>query len=205
MFDQSDQDTLYRVDEFLMGDHILVCPVLEPNAKSRYVYLPKGKWYNYWTNKVFEGGKEILAEAPLEQIPLYIREGAVIPFYPVMQYVGEKPVDQLTIKVYYGGESLNSYLYEDSGDGYDYEKGIYNRKKFKTQSTPTSFKMSLKTNGHYEPSYSTYKVVLFGLPFLPSRILVNDKEMDINSKYIENQSLVFTTERMSFISLEVFK
>lgn len=205
MFDQSDQDTLYRVDEFLMGDHILVCPVLEPNAKSRYVYLPKGKWYNYWTNKVFEGGKEILAEAPLEQIPLYIREGAVIPFYPVMQYVGEKPVDQLTIKVYYGGESLNSYLYEDSGDGYDYEKGIYNRKKFKTQSTPTSFKMSLKTNGHYEPSYITYKVVLFGLPFLPSRILVNDKEMDINSKYIENQSLVFTTERMSFISLEVFK
>lgn len=205
MFDQSDQDTLYRVDEFLMGDHILVCPVLEPNAKSRYVYLPKGKWYNYWTNKVFEGGKEILAEAPLEQIPLYIREGAVIPFYPVMQYVGEKPVDQLTIKVYYGGESMNSYLYEDSGDGYDYEKGIYNRKKFKTQSTPTSFKMSLKTNGHYEPSYSTYKVVLFGLPFLPSRILVNDKEMDINSKYIENQSLVFTTERMSFISLEVFK
>ena len=205
MFDQSDQDTLYRVDEFLMGDHILVCPVLEPNAKSRYVYLPKGKWYNYWTNKVFEGGKEILAEAPLEQIPLYIREGAVIPFYPVMQYVGEKPVDQLTIKVYYGGESLNSYLYEDSGDGYDYEKGIYNRKKFKTQSTPTSFKMSLKTNGHYEQSYSTYKVVLFGLPFLPSRILVNDKEMDINSKYIENQSLVFTTERMSFISLEVFK
>lgn len=205
MFDQSDQDTLYRVDEFLMGDHILVCPVLEPNAKSRYVYLPKGKWYNYWTNKVFEGGKEILAEAPLEQIPLYIREGSVIPFYPVMQYVGEKPVDQLTIKVYYGGESLNSYLYEDSGDGYDYEKGIYNRKKFKTQSTPTSFKMSLKTNGHYEPSYSTYKVVLFGLPFLPSRILVNDKEMDINSKYIENQSLVFTTERLSFISLEVFK
>jgi len=205
MFDQSDQDTLYRVDEFLMGDHILVCPVLEPNAKSRYVYLPKGKWYNYWTNKVFEGGKEILADAPLEQIPLYIREGAVIPFYPVMQYVGEKPVDQLTIKVYYGGEPLNSYLYEDSGDGYDYEKGIYNRKKFKTQSTPTSFKMSLKTNGHYEPSYSTYKVVLFGLPFLPSKILVNDKEMDINSKYIENQSLVFTTERMSFISLEVFK
>jgi len=205
MFDQCDQDTLYRVDEFLMGDHILVCPVLEPNAKSRYVYLPKGKWYNYWTNKVFEGGKEILADAPLEQIPLYIREGAVIPFYPVMQYVGEKPVDQLTIKVYYGGESLNSYLYEDSGDGYDYEKGIYNRKRFKTQSTPTSFKLSLKTNGHYEPSYSTYKVVLYGLPFLPTRILVNDKEMDIDSKYFENQSLVFTTERMSFISLEVFK
>ncbi len=205
MFDQHDQDTLYRVDEFLMGDHMLVCPVLEPNAKSRYVYLPKGKWYNYWTSKVFVGGKEILADAPLDEIPIYIREGAVIPFYPVMQYVGEKQVDQLTIKVYYGGESINSYLYEDSGDGYDYEKGIYNRKKFKTQSTPEFFKMSLRTNGHYEPSYSTYKVVLHGLPFIPSRILVNDKEMDINSGYFESQSLVITTERISFISLEVFK
>jgi alpha-glucosidase len=205
MFDQHDQDTLYRVDEFLMGDHMLVCPVLEPNAKSRYVYLPKGKWYNYWTSKVFDGGKEILADAPLDEIPIYIREGAVIPFYPVMQYVGEKQVDQLTIKVYYGGESINSYLYEDSGDGYDYEKGIYNRKKFKTQSTPEFFKMSLRTNGHYEPSYSTYKVVLHGLPFIPSRILVNDKEMDINSGYFESQSLVITMERISFISLEVFK
>lgn len=205
MFDQHDQDTLYRVDEFLMGDHMLVCPVLEPNAKSRYVYLPKGKWYNYWTSKVFDGGKEILADAPLDEIPIYIREGAVIPFYPIMQYVGEKQVDQLTIKVYYGGESINSYLYEDSGDGYDYEKGIYNRKKFKTQSTTEFFKMSLRTNGHYEPSYSTYKVVLHGLPFIPSRILVNDKEMDINSGYFESQSLVITTERISFISLEVFK
>jgi alpha-glucosidase len=205
MYDQHDQDTLYRVDEFLMGDHMLVCPVLEPNAKSRYVYLPKGKWYNYWTSKVFEGGKEILADAPLDEIPIYIREGAVIPFYPVMQYVGEKQVDQLTIKVYYGGESINSYLYEDSGDGYDYEKGIYNRKKFKTQSTPEFFKMSLRTNGHYEPTYSTYKVELHGLPFIPSRILVNDKEMDIKSGYFESQRLVITTERISFISLEVFK
>jgi len=205
IFDQHDSDTLYRVDEFLMGDHILVCPVLEPNAKSRYVYLPKGRWYHYWTNKVSEGGKEILADAGLDEIPLYIREGTVLPLNPVTQFVGEKPVDQLTIKVYYGGESVNSYLYEDSGDGYDYEKGIYNRKRFKTQSTPDSFKLSLKSNGHYEPTYSTYKVVLLGLPFVPSKIMVNDKEMEIKTNYFENQSLVLTTERTAFISLEVFK
>jgi alpha-glucosidase len=108
----------------LLGDHILVCPVLEPNARSRYVYLPKGKWYHYWSNNLYEGGKEMLAEAVLEEIPLYIREGAVLPFNPVMQYVGQKPVDILTLKSYFGGEGVISYLYEDSGDGYDYEKGF---------------------------------------------------------------------------------
>jgi alpha-glucosidase len=131
-----------RVDEFLLGDHILVCPVLEPNAKSRYVYLPKGNWYHYWSYELLEGGKEMLADAALEEIPLYIREGAVLPFNPVMQYVGQKPVEMLTLKAYYGGSDIVSYLYEDSGDGYDYEKGIYNLKKFITNSTSDSFQMS---------------------------------------------------------------
>ncbi len=205
VYDQSDQDTLYRVDEFLMGDHILVCPVLEPNAKSRYVYLPKGKWYHYWSNVLFDGGKEISAEASLEEIPIYIREGAVLPFYPVMQYVGEKTVDQLTLKTYFGGENISSYLYEDSGDGYDYEKGIYNRKKFKTQSGADFFKMTLKSNGHYEPSYSTYKLMIYGLPFTPSRILMNDKEIEVSPHFFNNQCLTVITDSSSFISLELYK
>ncbi len=204
VYDQHDQDTLYRVDEFLLGDHILVCPVLEPNAKSRYVYLPKGKWYHYWTAELYDGGKEILAEAALDEIPLYIREGAVLPFFPVMQYVGEKPVEELTLRAYFGGDSVNSYLYEDSGDGYDYEKGIYNRKRFKTQSTEKSFRMSLKSNGHYEPTYNVYKIIVHGLPFIPKQILVNDKEIVINPQYFEKNILILKVDRTSFISLEIF-
>ena len=204
VYDQQDQDTLYRVDEFLLGDHILVCPVLEPNAKSRYVYLPKGKWYHYWTATLLVGGKEILAEAVLDEIPLYIREGAVLPFFPVMQYVGEKPVEELTLKAYFGGEMVHSYLYEDSGDGYDYEKGIYNRKRFKTQSTEKSFKLSLKSNGHYEPTYNVYKIMVHGLPFIPKQVLVNDKEIVLNPQYYTNNILILTVERSSFITLEIF-
>ena len=204
VFDQLDNDTLYRVDEFLLGDHILVCPVLEPNARSRYVYLPKGKWYHYWSNNLYEGGKEMLAEAVLEEIPLYIREGAVLPFNPVMQYVGQKPVDILTLKSYFGGEGVISYLYEDGGDGYGYEKGIYNLKKFTTVSTPGSFKITCHRNGHFEPDYSHYKVEVFGLPFVPKRVLINDKEIGTNEFQFVEKILSVNIERNSLISLEIF-
>lgn len=205
VYDQKDHDTLYRVDEFLMGDHILVCPVLEPNAKSRYVYLPKGRWYNFWTNKAYDGGKEILADALLDEIPLFVREGAVIPFNPVMQYTGEKKIDQLILNVYYGGEKTNSYLYEDAGDGYDYEKGIYNTKRFKVQCTETSMKLALKSNGHYEPDYSTYKLIIHGIPFTPSGVLLNEKIVESAAINTENNTLTVIAERISFITLEILQ
>jgi alpha-glucosidase len=167
------------------------------------VYLPKGTWYNFWTNKVYAGGKEILADADLDEIPLYVRQGAVIPLYPVMQYVGEKNIDQLTLHAYYGGENINSYLYEDEGDGYENEKGIYNRKRFKTNSTPTTYRIALKSNGHYEPTYSTYKIIVHGLPFVPSRIMVNEKDVEPAGIVFENHSLIINTDRTSFISLDI--
>lgn len=203
--DQHDPDTLYRVDEFMHGDHILVCPVLEPNVTSRYVYLPKGKWYHYWTEKTCVGGKEIKSEAPLDQIPIFIRAGAVIPKFPVMQYVGETVVEQLALHVYYGDGEISSTLYEDSGDGYDYEKGIFTLKTFTTRTESHYFELSLKQKGHFEPEYSTYKFVFHGLPFTPSGIYLNEKELKHNLYYFENQMLVVIADRSSFLKLRVEK
>ncbi len=203
VYDQHDHDTLYRADEFILGENILVCPVLEPNATSRYVYLPKGKWYHYWTDVLCDGGKEIKQDCPLDQIPLFVREGAVIPFYPIMQFVGEKPIDQLTLHVYYGTGEHENYLYEDSGDGYDYEKGIYNLKKFVTFGTEHSFKMSMKRRGHYEPDYKTYKIVLHGVPARFNKVLVNDKGVDKSEWVYDKNNLVFVVDKNTFMSLEV--
>lgn len=203
VFDQSDHDTLYRVDEFLHGDHILVCPVLEPNVTSRYVYLPKGKWYCYWNDVAFDGGKEIRSASPLNEIPVYIREGAVIPNYPVMQYVGEKPVEQLTLHVYYGGKDVKSTLYEDAGDGYDYEKGIYNIKTFTTNTESRYFEMSQRKKGHFEPDYNTYRIVIHGLPYKPSGVFLNEKEIKHEFYYFEKEALVVIADRNTFFKLRV--
>ncbi|MBK8853890.1 MAG: hypothetical protein IPN10_07140 [Saprospiraceae bacterium] len=91
VYDQFDKETLYRADEFLLGQQILVCPVLEPNAHSRFVYLPKGIWYHLFTDEKYDGGKELSILTPIDHIPVFVAGGAVLPYFPVQQYVGEKP------------------------------------------------------------------------------------------------------------------
>ncbi len=204
-YDQSDSDTLYRVGEFMLGDHMLVCPVLEPNVESIFVYLPQGIWYDFRTNTRMEGGKECKVDAPVEHIPVFIREGAVIPFYPVMQYIGEKEIGQLTLHTYYGGDNVLSYLYEDAGEGYEYEKGIYNRKTFKTNSAQDTFRLSLRMSGHYEPSYNTYKIVVHGLPFAPGQVLINEKIVENDLLHLEENSWIVIVDSETFLSLELKK
>lgn len=94
-------------------------------AKSMDVYLPAGtRWFNYWTNEVQEGGKNVTVETTLGRIPLFVRAGSVVPVGPDVQYSGEKAWDNLTVCVYPGADG-NFTLYEDEFDNYNYEKGAY--------------------------------------------------------------------------------
>ena len=66
-------------DEYLIGDKMLVAPVIEPAATSRSLYLPQGSWTDYWTGTVLEGGRNITVAAPLRQIPIFVRSGSILP------------------------------------------------------------------------------------------------------------------------------
>ena len=171
--DQGNPETVNRVDEFLCGDHILICPIIEPNSKGRYVYLPKGNWYNYWTNEFLEGGKETWIDCQLDTIPVLMKSGAVIPFSPVMNYVGEKKIDELELKVYHGNGEVISSLYEDGGDGYEYRDGMFNMKRFKTVTTNKSFTLFQERKGHYNTDYSHYKLRIIGIDFEVSKVILN--------------------------------
>jgi alpha-D-xyloside xylohydrolase len=93
--------------------------------KSRTVYLPAGcDWYDYWTNEKLQGGQEIARKTALDMIPLYVREGAIIPIGPKVQFAQEKRWDNLEIKLYPGKDGFFT-LYEDEFDNYNYEKGAY--------------------------------------------------------------------------------
>jgi alpha-D-xyloside xylohydrolase len=99
--------------------------------KTYEVYLPAGtKWYDFWTNKLYEGGQNIQANAPLAYSPLYIKAGSIIPIGPEVQYTNEKPWDNLDIIVY-PGANAEFTLYEDEGDNYNYQKGMYSTISFK--------------------------------------------------------------------------
>jgi len=100
-------------------------PVTFTQAKSSKVYLPEGTvWYDFWTNGKINGGQEIVKATTIDEIPLYIKSGSIIPFGPQVQYATEKKWDNLEIRVYPGANGEFS-LYEDENDNYNYEKGAY--------------------------------------------------------------------------------
>jgi len=111
--------------QYMFGKAMLVAPVTEPGISTWKVYLPKSvDWYNYWTGKRYNGGQTVLADAPQNIIPVFIKAGSIIPMGPVMQYTTEKRLDTLELRIYKGADGEFN-LYEDEGDGYNYEKGNY--------------------------------------------------------------------------------
>ena len=111
-------------DEYMYGPAFLVNPVTEPAATSRRVYLPEAKWYDFWNGASVDGKREITAEAPLDELPLYIRAGSIVPFGPDVEWSTEKPADPIELRIYRGADGEFT-LYEDENDNYDYEKGIH--------------------------------------------------------------------------------
>ena len=130
-------------DQYLFGDRLMVCPVTEPMyygvdsaeltdaPKCRKVYLPKGeRWYDFWTEECYDGGRWIEAEAPLDKIPLYVREGSILPMYRedcIPTCADDTPTfgaDCMEYRIF-KGKDAEFFLYEDAGDGYGYEQGEY--------------------------------------------------------------------------------
>jgi alpha-D-xyloside xylohydrolase len=99
-------------------------------TKEYQKYLPKGaKWYYFWTNKLYDGGQKVNIQTSIDQVPMFVRAGSILPIGPAMQYIGQKPWDNLEIRVYPGADATFT-LYEDEGDSYDYEKGIFSTIEF---------------------------------------------------------------------------
>jgi alpha-D-xyloside xylohydrolase len=110
-------------DQFMYGPAIMVCPVTTEGQRSRQVYLPDGVWYDFWTGERHNGGSRITADAPLSQIPLFVRGGSILPMGPEIQYANERS-DTIELRIY-PGEDDTFTIYEDEGDHYNYEEGVY--------------------------------------------------------------------------------
>ena len=172
--DQNDPETYLRLAEFSLGDSLLVCPITQPGVDGRWMYLPRGEWYYYWTDEFKTGGQEVWAAADLTRIPLFVKAGAVLPLQPVMQYVGEKPVEELTLHVYYINGTAESLLYDDGGEGYAYqEQGQQTLRRFLVSGDADSLSITQTIEGPYQPSYGRYRLVLHGLPGAVSSALID--------------------------------
>lgn len=119
-WDQNCQDLN---DQFMVGDHILVAPVVDQGAKKRLVYLPQGEWFDYWTKQEYSAGYHIV-DAPLDTCPIFVKSGTILPTYPIRQWIGPEKDQVLILEVY--GQEAQGVHYQDNGTDYAYQAGHYN-------------------------------------------------------------------------------
>lgn len=177
VYSQEDHKAYSKEEEFILGDHILLSPITREGAQGKEVYLPKGRWYSFWNDEPFEGQQEVWVEAFLDSFPMFIKAGAVIPFYPVMQYVGEKSIDIVTLHTYFTKNEEESTFYEDGGDGYDYLNGGYSLKKFFVKGESNSLSITQNKEGNLNTGYKEYEIILHGLPFMIKKAFIDDKDI----------------------------
>ena len=136
----------------------MVCPIVAPGGK-RSVYLPQGtKWYGWNTKKCYEGGQKIEVEMPLDQIPVFVRAGSVIPLQEPGTNTDAMKDSEITLCVYPGRDG-HFCLYEDAGDGYGYEEGDYCITDISWEEKDRKLTWKSSGNLQYRESKIGYKIV----------------------------------------------
>jgi len=124
--DYPEEKNIGAIDDiYMMGDSLLVAPMTLEDSDSRNVYLPTGTWYDFWTDKLYEGGGTTKIEADITTIPVFVKSGAILPFAKPVQSVSEDTCFEVSVRCY-GKDFIPFVLYEDDGVTFEYEKGIYN-------------------------------------------------------------------------------
>jgi alpha-glucosidase len=183
--DSTIYDEKYQ-NQFLFGDAILVAPV-ESTKFTEDVYLPKGEWYRLSTGDKFKGGKVIAADAPLTDLPVFIKAGAIIPMQNVIQSTNEKGDGILEVNIWYSKEANNFVYYEDDGSSYDYQKGVYYKREITFDPVKGNITLSA-VEGSFTSKYNQIKLVLHGFG--------NIKAFKVNGKklVLANSSATFNND-----------
>lgn len=140
--------------QFMFGGSFMVAPII--SGSSREVYFPRGTWVDFWTGDVYSGNTKIQYSAPLETIPLFVKSGAIIPMYPAMNYVGERPFDEITFMIYPAKRKTSYVLYEDDGETNQYLEGVYATLRVECEVKDSDIEISIgKPKGAYELPFRT--------------------------------------------------
>jgi alpha-glucosidase len=147
---------------YLLGSHLLVASVTEAGERSKEIYLPAGtKWANFYTGEWYEGGQTIRVDAPLERIPLMVRDGGMIPLGGLMRYVGERADDWREIHVFVADENAEIILYDDDGETFAYQTGEYSRLKISLRLENDTWQATLEhLHNAYPIAYKNIKLII---------------------------------------------
>ncbi len=194
-----EDDRLHNInDQIMVGESMLAAPVCRPDCRERRVYLPEGGWYNYWTGDYYRGGQSWVMEAPLERMPLFIKENSVIfedPDPDMQAPAGG--FERLRFKLFPGRvESRDStHLYLDDGISFDYQEGEYDLYEVQLVSRPGSFTMELEAvHAGFSDSPEKIELVCAGLEQPPEQIKLNGDEIGAEDYTLQKGKLTLFTE-----------
>jgi alpha-glucosidase len=160
-------------DAFCLGDALLVCPIVQENVRSRTVILPKGDWYNFWNDTVIEGGKAVQLESPLEQIPLLVKAGSILP----MEENG-----QLILQLYPPEQGMSEgYVYTDAQDGY----GESRLDQFRMIRREQGLELTWEQQGSYVFHYQGVQLYVHGMQV--QQAWVDEQQVAIEGQHVQSQ------------------
>lgn len=179
VLDNQEDSNVYEItDQYMLGESIMVCPVTNKGAQTRTVYLPKGNWINYWTGEEHQGKQHISVLCPIEQTPIFIKGGAIIPTQEPINYVGEKEITNISLDIYPSGKSSFT-LYDDDGKSLTYQEGNFATTLINVVDTNTETKISINNPiGEFKLPNRTYTLKVH-LKKKPKNVTLNSKDKNI--------------------------
>ena len=204
LFEYPEDETTYTMDdEFLLGNALLIAPITRPGIEHRYVYLPEGDWFHFWSSERFEGPAHVLARAPLGEPAIYHRANTALPLWPEMNHVGERPADPLTILLHPADGRGESVLYEDAGNGFGYERGEYAQRRVACETSETGSSIHIsEREGSFVPERQTVNLDLRGVA-RPESVRANGRETDWSYDEATKSLVVSLVEEANEITVEV--
>lgn len=168
-------------NQFLFGDGLLVAPVISTELSAR-VYLPQGEWYRLGSDEKFDGGKEYVVDAPLDNMPVFAKAGAIIPQQNVIQSTQHAGDGILELHIWNSTEPSTFVYYEDDGNTYDYEKGTYHKRLITFNPLAKTVTLSA-VEGGFTSKYTQLQVVLKGFDEVIEVDIIENKNEEVVIKW----------------------
>jgi alpha-glucosidase len=200
-YESPDDTRTYLIsDEYMVGSDVLVAPVVKEGMRNRDVYLPTGSaWINWWTGERFEGGRQINVQAPLNQLPLFVRAGAIIATQDVIQHTGQMPNSAITLNVIAGvepGKIEIAKIHEDAGDGYGYRQSEWREIRIEHREGV----LKISRTGDFKGQRIRYLEVV-GLAADPKEIRADGKKIDHTYDVVRKRARVELPENVGEVTM----
>ncbi len=174
-YDQEDPMCRTFGDQFLAGDDLLVCPVVEPGIKSLIVYLPAGDWYDFWTGNHYTGKQKIRVRLKADRLPIFARAGAILPTVdPVQHTAALARAKTLNLSLFLADEGEGT-VYWDAGEGYGYQVGQHTTRRFTMRRSGNRITLEQAVDGDFNASFQYANIRLVGLEHAPGQVTLDDE------------------------------